>query len=136
MAKIRQGGPDECWPWITAEGTNRYGTFWLEGRIEKASRAAWMLLVGSIGEGLLVCHRCDNPPCCNPRHLFLGTQSDNMADAYAKGRLPVPDNPVREACPRGHAYTDANTYRRRSGKRECRTCKRAGLRNWRASHAR
>lgn len=133
LAKIDQRGPDECWPWVTADGTDRYGTFWLEGEAVGAHRAAWILLVGPIPDGLHVLHRCDAPPCCNPSHLFLGTRSDNMADAFEKGRLPIPDNGGRATCPRGHAFTEANTYRRKRGTRECRACKRAGLKKWRAS---
>ena len=48
---------------------------------------AWMLVNGPIPDGLLILHHCDNPPCCNPIHLFLGTQSDNMRDAASKGRI-------------------------------------------------
>lgn len=52
----------------------------------RANRAAWVLVNGPIPDGMLVCHHCDNPPCCNPAHLFLGTNSDNIADRDAKGR--------------------------------------------------
>ncbi len=51
-----------------------------------AHRAAWEYTRGPVPAGLFVLHRCDNPPCCNPAHLFLGTQADNMADMQAKGR--------------------------------------------------
>lgn len=55
-----------------------------------AHRVAWMLDHGAIPAGLFICHRCDNPPCCNPAHLFLGTQSENLADMAAKGRAAKP----------------------------------------------
>lgn len=62
---------------------------WTERGHERAHRAAWVEASGPIPLGILVCHRCDNPPCCNPAHLFLGTQSDNIKDGYAKGRIKV-----------------------------------------------
>jgi hypothetical protein len=52
----------------------------------RSHRAAWKLTHGPIPDGLQVLHRCDNPPCCNPAHLFLGTQQDNIADMHKKGR--------------------------------------------------
>lgn len=82
---IDRRGEDECWPWIGGMGSWGYGSFWLEGRNWNASRAAYKLLVRDPG-AFTVCHRCDNPPCCNPHHLFLGTQGDNVRDCNQKGR--------------------------------------------------
>lgn len=82
------GGPSECWPWMRYRNADGYGRLSLEGRtsVQYAHRTAYVLAIGSINAGLLVCHSCDNPPCCNPAHLFLGTQGDNQADKIAKGR--------------------------------------------------
>ena len=60
----------------------------IDGKFEmRAHRVAWKLTHGSIPDGMVVCHKCDNPPCFNPDHLFLGTQADNVADMIAKVRL-------------------------------------------------
>ena len=67
---------DGCWPWagVTARSTG-YGYIWAHGRMNYAHRTAWLLTHGPILEGLWVLHHCDVPACCNPAHLFLGTQS-------------------------------------------------------------
>lgn len=91
-SKVRRLGPDECWPWSSYCDSRGYGAFRLNGRKIGAHRAVWMAVSGAIPQDLCVCHRCDNPPCCNPAHLFLGTYSDNMRDMVAKGRQRGPDN--------------------------------------------
>jgi len=79
---VQRGGPDDCWPWAHTLFPNGYGYF----RRHLAHRVAYELANGPIPAGLLVCHACDNPPCCNPAHLWLGTQSDNAQDRNRKGR--------------------------------------------------
>jgi hypothetical protein len=76
-----------CWLWTGhTRGEMRYGAFWLDGRTTTAHRAAFTLFVSDIPAGQQVLHRCDEPKCVRPDHLFLGTQADNMADKAAKGR--------------------------------------------------
>lgn len=86
-SKVQKGGPDQCWEWLASRKPSRYGQFTLPGnKLVRAHRMAWVLTHGEIAGGLCVLHRCDNPPCCNPGHLFLGTLRDNARDMLAKGR--------------------------------------------------
>jgi hypothetical protein len=74
-----------CWEWTT-RGPGGYGRFKAGGKNLLAHRVSWEINVGPIPDGLLVLHRCDNPPCIRPSHLFVGTQKDNLRDMQAKGR--------------------------------------------------
>jgi hypothetical protein len=76
---------NSCWLWIGCKNKQGYGRFWL-GRNEGAHRASWLLFVGRIPKNMQVLHRCDNPGCVNPEHLFLGTQKDNVQDMIKKRR--------------------------------------------------
>ena len=85
--KVDKSG--DCWPWTGTRLPKGYGQFGRGRRgagMAKAHRISWELHYGPIPEGLCVLHHCDNPPCVRPDHLFLGTQSDNLADMTAKGR--------------------------------------------------
>ncbi len=83
----RSGGSKACWPWRGSSGGD-YGQFLApDGSAHKAHRLAYELTHGStIMPGLLACHHCDNPPCCNPAHIFIGTRQDNARDMHRKGR--------------------------------------------------
>jgi hypothetical protein len=75
-----------CLEWQGAKSAAGYGQMWVDGRLQYTHRLAWEAAYGPIPDGLLVCHHCDNPPCCNPNHYFLGTHADNNADKISKGR--------------------------------------------------
>ena len=84
---VTKAGADECWLWQgTCNSVTRYGQIVRDGKKVYAHRVAYELTHGSIPDGHFVCHRCDNPPCCNPSHLFSGTASENVLDAVGKGR--------------------------------------------------
>ncbi len=80
---------DGCWLWTGARTPHGYGCLSRSGERALASRVSWELHHGPIPPGLHVLHRCDNPPCVRPDHLFLGTHADNMADMARKKRIPV-----------------------------------------------
>lgn len=77
---------DDHWVWPSAVPRCTYGQMLVNGKTWYTHRLAWTLTYGPIPEGMHVLHRCDYPPCCNPAHLFLGSQSDNMEDMRDKGR--------------------------------------------------
>lgn len=79
---------DGCVPWMGHKNSLGYGQFGMNGKNVRAHRYAWEQVYGPIPDGLCVCHTCDNPPCINVEHLFLGTITDNIADKVAKERQP------------------------------------------------
>ena len=86
--KVTISGPDDCWEWQGSFNSNRYGRFMLDGIRWLAHVLAYTLTKGFPGDKK-VCHTCDNTKCCNPAHLFLGTQQDNIADMIQKKRHHV-----------------------------------------------
>lgn len=85
-SKIERRGPGECWPWLKGFYRQGYGRFSLHSRDYGAHRVMYAVAAGRDPGPLDVLHRCDNPPCCNPEHLFEGTHGDNMQDMNRKGR--------------------------------------------------
>lgn len=79
-------GSNECWVWQGRTNETGYGQFEWEGKAVRAHRLAYELVRGEIPDSMVVMHVCDNPACCNPAHLKLGTQADNMHDMIEKGR--------------------------------------------------
>lgn len=124
---------DGCWEW-TAAKHHGYGIFGMDQRTFQATHIAWELWHGSPPPpGMFVCHRCDNPGCVRPDHLFVGTQTDNMRDMTAKGRnIGSKFHGLKTHCAEGHPYDDENTYRI-NGRRHCRACRRATMARLRAA---
>lgn len=87
--RVNRSDSDECWVWAGPMDKDGYGMFRAFGE-QRVHRAAWVNFNGPIPKGMQVLHRCDNPPCCNPGHLFLGTGADNMRDKASKGRCNPP----------------------------------------------
>lgn len=83
---FEERGEADCWPWKRAIDREGYGRFTFEKKRKFAHRIAYLLAYGEIPRGLKVLHRCDNPICVNPAHLFLGSHQDNMSDRNGKGR--------------------------------------------------
>lgn len=114
-----------CWEWRGSQyANNGYGQIRYKYQAVLVHRFSWSMLRGEIPEGLCVLHRCDNRPCVNPEHLFLGTYLDNARDMSQKGRCQRHRAAITH-CPHGHEYTTENTRRNTYGKRECRTCLKA-----------
>lgn len=128
-SRIHYGKPNDCWEW--GEGYFGYRKFQFDGKPHGAHRVMWTIKNGPIPNGKMICHTCDNPPCVNPAHLFLGNNSSNMQDAVDKKR----HNQTRKThCPQGHPYSKTNTkirYVTAKGyrNRRCKECHRTRERN-------
>ena len=87
-AKVVKGvAPDDCWGWSGAKRkSDGYGAMKIDNKTRRSHVVSYEIHHGPVPAGMLVCHRCDNPQCCNPRHLFLGSHKQNTQDMLVKGR--------------------------------------------------
>jgi len=90
--KIDKKADTECWEWLGYKDRDGYGRFSINNEMYLTHRLIYELKCSKIPEGLCVLHRCDNPSCCNPHHLFLGTNKDNFIDMTAKNRRAKGEN--------------------------------------------
>lgn len=120
----------DCWNWTACKTHFGYGHFRLNGKMVMAHRVSWIDTFGEISDGLSILHKCDNPSCVNPGHLFLGDYADNARDREQKGRsryLLIERYKAQATCSNGHQYDYVNS----KGHRICRLCRRNFLKNWR-----
>lgn len=116
-----------CWEWTGSRGHQGYGVCRWMNKTKVIPRISYELFIGPIPDGLFVLHRCDNPPCFNPEHLFAGTKKDNRLDQIAKGRDPAKN---ASHCKRGHEFSEANTLIHSTGRRQCVACKNMTQKQW------
>ena len=126
-SKVDRSG-DGCWEWQPKSRSSfGYGVMRIggtPGRLVGAHRLAWQYTYGPIPEGLCVLHGCDNPPCCNPAHLHLGTKADNMREKVERGRAVTWKNGPAKVCRNGHP----------KGPGRCLTCAREKRLEWMAKN--
>lgn len=111
--KVKVGDPSECWPWTGYINTWGYGDASFMGKRVNASRAAYLSTHGEIATGLVVCHSCDNPACCNPSHLRADTQANNLAECREKGRQTYKTGASHHRCKAKLTEADVRDVRAR-----------------------
>ncbi len=118
FSKVNKRGPEACWLWKASVCTSGYGQFAPVGKkLVLGHRFAWALTNGPIPKGMRILHRCDTPACCNPAHLFVGTDADNVADKTHKGRASkkLTEANVREIVAEADKGARGNVIARRFG---------------------
>ncbi len=114
---------DDCIEWDGTLFSNGYGyiTPRYQGDSPLVHRRVWEEVNGTIPKSMCICHHCDNPPCINVDHLFIGSKRDNALDMMSKGRNVAP-NKLKTHCIRGHELSGDNLRKRKDEYRDCREC--------------
>lgn len=119
-----------CWEWIASTRRGGYGQLTYHGRPYTAHRASYEVHKGTVPDGLLVLHKCDNRSCVNPDHLYAGTYVDNRRDMLERSGWKHPFR-QRTECFAGHPYTEGSYGIAKDGSRTCRQCMREHQRRYR-----
>jgi hypothetical protein len=128
--KVDIRGKNECWNWTGAKNKAGYGMFKVAVGTSLANRMSYKLAFCFIPEGMCVLHKCDNPSCVNPYHLYAGTMGDNTRDMIERHRQYWAN---RDRCSMGHEYTPENTLHYNGTKKDsriCKTCKKTKAHEW------
>ena len=133
MKKVMKHAVTGCWEWTGSRNRLGYGRITVNGRVELAHRVSMQEFRGVDPAGLSVCHKCDNPCCINPEHLFVGTQLDNMRDCAAKGRRVFVRGELQKAA---KLNPDLVRMIRRSKKSNCQLSRELGISDVAISSAR
>lgn len=125
MKRVARNPESGCWEWTGMRGSNGYGLILAGSRSKRvhkmAHRVSYEIFVGPVPDGHVICHKCDNPACVYPPHLFSGTQSDNLRDMKEKNRRTYVRSPF---CWRGHSMLGENIYiEPKTGRQQCRACR-------------
>jgi len=122
-----------CIEWTGYRMPYGYGVIYWNGANRLTHRVSYELYHGNLDSNAIVCHRCDNPPCVKPEHLFAGTHADNVRDKVRKGRQPT--GPRKTHCRNGHAYSPENVLMVLGKYRRCKICNSDSRRRWQEGKA-